>query len=148
MSLGLLYGQDLAVSAWCFKTWNRVPTFINRAFGIFDSQTQQLHGAFIWSEWNGCDMALSLFANKAPTAGMVKTMARFALDTMRVERVTMRVPGNSKLIKHIQRAGGALEATMTRYYGRTDALEHTGLQYVLFAEQIAKLAAYKKEVLH
>ena len=146
MSLGLLYGQDLAVAAWCFKTWNRVPQMINRAFGIYDGEI--LHGGFIFSRFNGVNVELSIYSNVAPTSGMVKAMARFCLDELCVERVTILVPANSSLHKHILRAGGIEEAVMRRFYGRTDSAEHEAIQYALFSEQIARLAAYKKEVLH
>lgn len=148
MSLGILYGQDLAVAAWCFKNWRIVPQFINRAFGIIEPETQTLHGGFLFSHFNGVNVELSIYSNVAPTAGMVKSMARYCLDDLKVERVTIIVPFDSKLIRHIEYAGGEREAEMMRFFGRTDRPEHIALQYVLFAEQIARLAGYKKEVLH
>lgn len=142
----LLGRQDFAVAAWTWKTFRLHPLFVNRAFGILEGN--ELIGSIIFHDYNGYNIVGSYYAENGLTAGLVRALARFVLDTFHVERLTFHIKRSDRkrLKMHLRRFGAVHEAYLRDYFGPGN----DGLQYVLFKEQLMKLAGprYMRARLH
>jgi hypothetical protein len=146
MTVGILKGQDLAVAAWTWQRFRLKPLFVNRAYGIMVDG--KLAGSAIFHDHNGPNVELSYCAEGTLTAGLTRNLARVALDELRVERVTFRIPKNRTRVRRaLERLGATFEASLKRYYG-SDPRKSTALQYVLFSEQLAKIAGRRPSELN
>jgi RimJ/RimL family protein N-acetyltransferase len=145
----LLCGQDFAVAAWTWKTFQRHPMMINRAFGLVEDG--QLAGSCIFSDWNSVNVEFSYYGKSVLTANIIRTMARFALEGLGVERVTFKIPRDRRRMgKLLLRYGAKVEGVLWGFYGRTRASHHAAVQYVLFKEELMKIAGprYRRSKMH
>lgn len=134
----LLQGQDLAVAAWAFNEFNLFPLYINRAFGIV--RDGSLVGAVIFREYNGTNVYLSVYTKVGLTRSECSFLAHFAVNDLKVERVSFRIPKNNKKhSKRVLRWGAKVEATSDCFYGRERSSRNVAVQYVFFKETLLKL---------
>lgn len=135
----LLTGQDFAVAAWTWQTFRLQPMYVDRAFGLVDEGN--LVGSIIWRDYNGYNVEFCYYARNALTLGLVRKMAQFALEILRVERVTIKIRRNDKRIgKMLLRLGAKVEGTLRCFYGREDAPRNSAVQHVLLRDVVTRLA--------
>lgn len=140
MTKGILIGADIQVAAWAYNTTGRFPIAVNRAIGILDDGV--LAGAALFTNYNSVDCSLSYYGENTLTSGIVRVLARIALYELNLARCTVIVPKRpSYLLKKLPKFGFRYEGVQRRYYGPTDAPRHTGCRFVLFREDMERLAA-------
>lgn len=137
---GLLLGHDNAVAAWAFQAYQFKPTPIDAAIGIMEPDGT-LAGAALFQRFNGHDVELSYYGSRTLTPGIVRSIAKTALD-MNVQRITVTTAkSNRKFVKSILRLGFIHECAKHRYYGHRDDLpQHCGMQMVMFRKRIEEVA--------
>lgn len=142
MSKGLLINHDAAVSAWAFKTFNRIPVLVDRALGVIEHG--QLVGALLFTSYNGYNAELSYYGKDSLSRGIVRNVARIALTELNLARCTITVPKRPAfLVRKVGKFHFRFEGIQRRFYGPTDAPKHTGCRFVLFREDMEKLASMK-----
>ena len=142
MSKGILIGSDQLVAQWAFATHNRVPMHVDRAFGIIENN--QIVGAALFTSYNSVNAEFSYYGKNTITLGIARALARIALYELHLVRCTVIVPKRpSFLLKKLTKFGFRFEGIQRRNYGPTDAPRHTGCRFVLFKEDMERLAADK-----
>lgn len=140
MAKGLLLDCDAQVSAWAFHTYNRIPMHIDRALGVVEDG--QLVGAALFSSYNSVNAELSYYGKNTVTVGIVRALARIALYELHLARCTVIVPKRpSFLLKKLAKFGFRYEGVQRRHFGPTNSPRHTGCRFVVFREDMEKLAA-------
>lgn len=137
---GLLLGDDDKVANWAFSTFGFYPTRVDRALGIIDSN-KALVGAILFQNYNGTNVELSYYGPHTLTPGIVKAIAKVAIVEFNAARVTVVTSKkNKRLMRVLQRFGFKLEGAQRRYYGHRDCARHVGVRFVMFREEIDKIA--------
>lgn len=146
MAKGLLLDCDEQVASWAFLVHNRIPMHIDRAIGVLDDG--QLAGAILFSSYNTVNAELSYYGKNTLTPGIIRATARFALYELRLARLTVIVPKRpSFMLNRITKFGFRYEGVQRRHYGPTDSPRDTGCRFVVFREDMEKLAGLNfKEV--
>lgn len=140
MTTGLLLGQDDRVSAWTWEAFGLVPHHVNTAIGLL--KDEELVGAALFHNMNGMNVNLSLYSFEGFTPGVIKFLARIALNELKVERVTFHVPEQDRQLRRtLERYGAVLECIMVRFYGRDK--NSAAAQYALFAEHLIRLCGFR-----
>lgn len=140
MARGLLLDCDQQVAAWAFQAYNRFPMHVNRALGIIDNG--QLVGAVLFTNYNSVDAELSYYGKNTISLGIIRVVAKIALYELRLARCTVIVPKRpSFLLKKLTKFGFRYEGVQRRHYGPTDASRFTGCRFVVFREDMERLAA-------
>lgn len=148
-SHGIVYGQDILVAAWCWKEFNLVPQYINRAFGIV--RENKLVGAAVFTNWTGFDANFSVWTHVGLTRDEFAFLARVATEELKIERITIHVPKNNKRAsKRLLRLGAVAEGVLQCYYGREKTQKNAAIQYVFFREQLLKFGKrdYLRQRMH
>ena len=146
MSSGLLLDCDQAVAEWAFFHHKLFPMKVDRAFGIISSN-KEIVGAALFSSYNSINAELSYYGKKSVTRGIVRALAKIALYELRLERCTVIVPKRpSFLLKKLPKFGFRFEGVQHKYYGRSNASRHTACRFVLFREDLERLAAEPSRV--
>ena len=144
MTRGLLIDCDDKVSAWAFAAYNKEPFLVDRAFGIIEKG--QIVGAVLFSSYNTVNANLSYYGRNTLTAGIVRDLSRIALYELRLARCTVIVPQRPRfLLKKLSKFGFKYEGVQRRFYGHEDTAKNAGCRFVIFKEEIEKLAARKLE---
>lgn len=140
MTLGIAPFHDDRVAAWTFEAFGLVPHHVNNAIGFV--KDGELVGSALFHNMNGMNVNLSLYSLEPITPGIIKLLARTALNEMKVERVTFHVPEqDSQLRRTLERYGAILECIMVRFYGRDS--NSAAAQYALFAEHLIRLCGFR-----
>jgi hypothetical protein len=140
MTKGLLLDCDELVAGWAFATYNRFPMHVDRALGVVDND--QLVGAVLFTSYNSVNAELSYYGKNTVTVGIIRAVAKVALYELRLARCTVIVPKRpSFLLKKLTKFGFRYEGVQRRHYGPTDSARHTGCRFVVFREDMEKLAA-------
>lgn len=144
MSKGLLLDCDAQVIAWAFQTYNKMPMHIDRAIGVVEDGL--LVGAALFSSYNSVNAELSYYGKNTVTVGIIRALSKIALYELRLARCTVIVPKRpSFLLKKLTKFGFRYEGVQRRHYGPTDSSRHTGCRFVVFREDMLKLAAERFE---
>jgi RimJ/RimL family protein N-acetyltransferase len=142
MAKGLLLNCDNLVTAWAFKTHNKVPMLVDRSFGVIENG--QIVGAALFSSYNTVNAEFSYYGKGTLTLGIVKALAKIALYELHLARLTVIVPKRpSFLLKKLAKFGFRYEGVQRRYYGPADHPRNTGCRFVVFSEDLEKLATGK-----
>lgn len=129
-----LLGHDVEVAAWAFDTFNFHPTQYCMAVGIMEDGL--LVAACMFHAHNGPDVELSYYGPKTLTLGLVKGLAKIAVEQLGVSRVTARTSRSNKIMtRGIRKVGFQYEGVRKCGYGDQDAI-----MYGLFGKNLAKLA--------
>lgn len=137
---GLLLDADALVAGWAYQTYNKFPVKVDRAIGVVEGN--QIVGAVIFTSYNSVNANLSYYGKSTLTAGIVRTLAKIALYELRLSRCTVIVPKRpSFLLKKLPKFGFRYEGVQRRFYGPTDSARDTGCRFVVFREDIERLAA-------
>lgn len=144
MTKGLLLDCDAQVAAWAFQAYSRVPMHMDRAIGVIENG--MLVGAAMFSSYNGVNAELSYYGKGTVTLGIVRALAKIALYELRLARCTVIVPKRpGYLLKKVTKLGFRYEGVQRRHYGPTDSPRHTGCRFVVFKEDLERLAAERIE---
>jgi RimJ/RimL family protein N-acetyltransferase len=136
---GLLFDCDEAVAQFLFRSYNQPHFKYDRAIGLLIDG--KLQGAVIFHYFNGSNVELSYYGKSTLTAGVVRTLARFAITTFNPSRATIVTSRrNKRYIKSFQRLGFRLEGTQHCYYGARDCNRNTGVRFVMFRDRINVIA--------
>jgi len=139
MVRGLLLNADAQVANWAFHEFNRVPMLVDKAVGIIDDSG--LIGAVLFTSYNSINAEFSYYGKDAFTVGIIRVLAKIALYELKLTRLTVIVPKRpSFLLKKLNKFGFRFEGVQRRYYGPTDTPRHTACRFVLFREDMEKLA--------
>lgn len=140
MAHSLVIGDDHNIATWVFSAYRLYPFPYNRVFGLLDTE-KKLVGAILFHNFNGVNLELSYYGAKTLTVGIVRSLARLAMAEFKPARCTFVVSKrNKRLIRSLDRFGCKLEGVQRRYYGHLDTNRNTGVRFVLFQEQIERLA--------
>jgi hypothetical protein len=102
-----------------------VPPFT--ACGIVNSEGQ-LCGAWVWSEYTGHNVELSVYAPGCLTRHILKEGFSYAFNQIGVSRITQRIPMSNKRIGSIlMRCGFVFEGILRRFYGADEDAAIYGL---------------------
>lgn len=141
---GLLIDADEYVANWAYTTYNKVPMHVDRGIGIVEDG--KLVGAALFTCYTSINADFSYYGRMTLTPGIVRSLARIALYELRLSRCTVIVPKRpAYLLKKLHKFGFRYEGVQKRYYGPTDASKYVGCRFVVFREDLEKLAAEKKE---
>lgn len=144
MTKGLLLDCDALVASWAFEANNRAVMHVDRAIGVVENGA--IIGAALFSSYNTMNAELSYYGKSTLTAGIIRALAKIALYELRLARCTVIVPKRpSYLVKKLAKFGFRYEGVQRRYYGPTDSSRHTGCRFVVFREDMEKLAAERFE---
>lgn len=136
---GLLLDADAVVTAWGFEAHGKIPHHVDRAIGVVENG--QLVGAAMFHACNSVNAELTYFGKSTLTVGIIRALAKIALYELRLARCTVIVPKRpSYLLKKLNKFGFRYEGVQRRYYGPTDSSKHTGCRFVVFKEDMEKLA--------
>ena len=96
----------------------------------------------MFSSYNGVNAELSYYGKNTITVGIIRAVAKIALYELHLARCTVIVPKRpSFLLKKLVKFGFRYEGVQRRQYGPTDSSRHTGCRFVVFKEDMEKLAA-------
>ncbi len=102
--------------------------------GVIDDDN--IIGAAVFHAWSGPDIEVSYYGNKSLSLGVVRGLARIAVEAFGVSRVTARTARNNKTVtRGIRKLGFEYEGIRHCGYGDKDAV-----MYGLYGEKLAKLA--------
>ncbi len=132
---GFLLGRDVEVAAWAFKTFGFHPVSYCMAVGITNDKGL-LVAACLFHAHNGPDVELSYYGPRTLTLGLVKGIAKIAVDHLGVSRITARTSRlNKTMTRGIRKVGFQFEGVRKCGYGDQDAI-----MYGLYGKNLAKLA--------
>lgn len=134
MKTQFILGHDVEIANWAFSTFGFYPTQFNMAIGIAEPD-KGLIAACLFHAHNGPDVELSYYGPGTLTLPIVKGIARIAVETLGVSRITARTARNNKLRKSIHKVGFEFEGVRKCAYG-----EHDALMYGLYGKNLARLA--------
>lgn len=140
MANGLLIGDDERVASWAFSTFQRYPTRVDRALGVLGPD-KNLIGAILLQNFNGTNIELSYYGPHTLSLGIVRAIARIIVLEFNAARLTVvTTKKNKHLMRSLQRFGFCLEGAQRRYFGHRDCSRNVGIRFVLFREEIDKIA--------
>lgn len=129
-----LLGRDVEVAGWAFKTFGFHPTHYCMAVGIIEDGL--LVAACMFHAHNGPDVELSYYGPKTLTLGLVKGLAKIAVEHLGVSRITARTSRSNKtMTRGIRKVGFQYEGVRKCGYGEQDAI-----MYGLYGRNLARLA--------
>lgn len=141
MAHGLIIGNDNVIAQWAFAQFNLYPMAFNRAFGIIDKD-KKIVGAILLQNFNGVNLELSYYGPNTLTSGIVRSLARIGIAQFNATRVTVVTSKrNRRLMQSLSRFGFKLEGVQRCFYGAEDTRRNTGVRFVMFREQIERIAA-------
>ncbi len=139
---GLLLGADTKVASWAFNYYQRVPVPYQRAIGILNS-SGSLVGCALFENYNGCNVELSYYGERTLTLGITRALARLAIAQFNPSRATVLIPKSDRSLARAltkPALGFKLEGAQRCFYGAQDSIKNTALRFVIFRDQIEKIA--------
>lgn len=136
----LLFGLDgqLASALFTYKGWP--PMSFDRCVGILDEE-QKLIGVALFQNWNTCNVDFSYYGDGTLTLGLVRGLARYALEQFDCSRATTLVSKKRRRhLKTVLKFGFRYEGTQRCHYGKVDCMRNTAVRLVMFRDQLEKLA--------
>jgi len=143
MRTGLLLNNDEVVAEYLFK--HHVTPHMNYDAAIGILKDGILIGGVLLQSWNGFNVELSYYGRGTLTHGIIRTLARIVIIGLKPSRLTVTVNRKNRvLMRGVRKLGFVLEGTQRRFYGDQDINRNTGVRFVMFREQIEKLAQIEK----
>ena len=140
MANGLLIGDDERVAAWAFAAFQRYPTKVDRCLGIVGPD-KNLIGAILLQNFNGTNIELSYYGPRTLSLGIVRAIGKIVSLEFNAARLTVVTSKkNKRLMRALQRLGFHLEGAQRRYFGHRDCSRNVGVRFVLFREEIDRIA--------
>ena len=130
----LLSGCDENIANWTSEKFGIRCMDYNMALGIVDDG--RVVGSVLFSAYNGHDVEISYFGPNTMTLGLVKQIAKIAVNHLGVSRITARTTRNNKtMTRGVKKIGFEYEGIRHNAYGEYDAV-----MYGLYGDKLAKLA--------
>ena len=130
----LVCGNDGLIAQWAFDMFGVVCTKVDLAVAIIEDK--QIVAAAFFQAHNGPDVELSYYGPGTMTLGVVKGLAKIAVDHFGVSRVTARTAkSNKEAARGFRKIGFVFEGVRHCGYGNEDAV-----MYGLFGHKLAHLA--------
>ena len=143
MTTGILLNNDDMVAEYLFQNHVKPRMHYDAAIGILTDGT--LVGGVLLQSWNGFNVELSYYGRGTITHGIIRCLARIMVAGLNPTRVTVTVNRKNRvLMRGIRKLGFVLEGTQRRFYGDQDINRNTGVRFVIFREQIEKLAKIER----
>lgn len=140
MARGLLIGSDEAVADWLFTVYKLPRIRYDCALGVVDDQ-KVLVGAVMFHYWNGTNVELSYFGANTISPGIIRSLAKFTLFRFDPARLTVTISARRRqFLRAVQKIGFKPEGVQRCYYGKRDCRRNTAHRFVMFRDQIEKLA--------
>jgi len=137
--LQILEGADTDVARWLWAAYHLRPISFDKAIGVLD-KNGNLVGAMLLSNYNGFNIDFGYYGRNTITVGTCRWMANLGLR-MNLSRVTVLTPKKNKpILKFWSAIGGRLEGVSRRFYGDEDCPRNTAVRFVMFREQLMRLA--------
>lgn len=137
---GLLLDQDEIVSKWTYRTFNIYPQPVNKAFGILD-KNKKLVGGILFQNFNGVNVELSYYGPKTITCGIIRIIARTAIEYFNASRLTVVTSRrNRRLIRGLIKIGFKIEGMQRCFYGHEDNKKNTGVRLAAFRDRLNQVA--------
>ncbi len=113
----------------------------DRVYGIL-AEDKTLVGAVMLHNFNGNNIEMSYYGYRTLSAGIVRTLCRLGIAEFNPSRCTVLVSKRNKtLMRSLDRFGFKLEGVQRRLYGDADTNRNTAVRFVLFREQIFRIAS-------
>jgi RimJ/RimL family protein N-acetyltransferase len=117
-----------------------------RAVGIIDTDKGKIVGAAIFQNYTGTNVNLSYYGKNTLSAGIVRSLAKMAVE-MGVARGTLITSKrNRRLIRSLLKLGFKVEGTQRCFYGYEDTARNTGVRLVMFRDDLKKLGGVPEEI--
>lgn len=146
MPTGLLFDCDDVVAGWLFSYLQRPMFKFDKAIGLIDKNSN-LVGAVLYQNWNGPNVEVSYYGKNTMTLGVLRCLARYTLATFDPARLTVITSKrNRSFMKALQKLGFRVEGAQRCYYGARDCNRNTGVRFVAFRDQVAKVAKIEETV--
>ena len=130
----LVSGLDEHVARWTAENFNLPIRSYDLAVGIIDGD--RIVGSVIFNSYNGWDVEISYYGPNTMTLGLVKQIARVAVNQLGVSRITARTTRNNKqMTRGVKKIGFEYEGIRHNAFGEYDAI-----MYGLYGKKLAKLA--------
>jgi RimJ/RimL family protein N-acetyltransferase len=140
MPYGLIIDNDQMIAAWAYDRFNIYPQPVNKAFGILD-RYGNLIGGILFQNFNGCNVELSYYGPNTLTPGIVRAIARTAIEFFNAARLTVVTSQrNRRLIKSLLKIGFKLEGIQRCFYGHEDNKRNTGVRLAAFRDRLSRVA--------
>lgn len=134
----LLFDHDQHVADWCWKEFDLFPMPVNMAIGILDAfDGNNLVGAAMFHQWNGCNIELNYYGPGTPTLGIARILATLALKKFNVTRATLRTwCVNDFIVRGVKKLGFNEEGFERDFYG----IGKDAQRLVIFRDGLIRLA--------
>jgi RimJ/RimL family protein N-acetyltransferase len=123
--MNLLSGNDQVIADWASKKWGKPIAPWYHAVGIINSEGI-LCGAITFHNMNGSSAELCYYGPKTFTRRILRELAHFCIDHLKLNRLTLSVPRKNKvLVKALSKLGFKMEGVLRHFYGpyhRDDAI--------------------------
>jgi RimJ/RimL family protein N-acetyltransferase len=140
VTLALLINEDSIVASWAYQKFDVFPIPVHKAFGVLDTEKHELVGAALFQNYIGTNVDLSYYGPKTITLGIIRNLAKAALD-MGISRGTVITSKrNRRFIKGLLKIGFKFEGAMRFFYGHEDNNKNTAVRFVIFRPGLEKLA--------
>src|SRR5271170_6237073 len=127
MSIGVLIGSDDQVAQHFLLPRGQTFFKFDRAVGLI--KDGKLVGTVLFHGWNGANVEISYYGVHTMTAGIIRFLARFAINEFKPSRLTaITSKRNKRFIRSLQRLGFKLEGAQRCYYGADDCNRNTGVR--------------------
>lgn len=133
----LILNKDPAIVAWTAQRFGYQVKSYDMAIGIADDNL--LVGSFVIHGYTGSDMEISYYGPRTLDLGVIRKLARIAIDQLGVSRITVRTARNNKtMTRGIKKLGFEYEGIRHNAYGEYDAV-----MYGLYGAKLMRLAGRK-----
>ncbi len=141
----IMLGEDDAVAAWAWRTFQLFPMHVNRGIGIVE-EDGTIVGAALFQNWNSHNADLSYYGPDTMTPSIVHCLARIACHDLNLQRLTaMTSKRNKHFIGGMIRLGFKVEGVQKRFYGAEDTGRNAAIRLVMFRDELERLAGFNKE---
>lgn len=120
----ILLGHDEAVAQW-------VSTFTGKPFqppytAIGSVQDGRLTGGFVFTDFNGTSIELSLAGHGVTHRGLWRAILHYVFEQLKADRIQIHTAISNKTVQKLApRLGFAYEGKSRRFYGREDAFVYS-----------------------
>lgn len=120
----ILLGHDETVAQW-------VSTFTGKPFqppytAIGSVQDGRLTGGFVFTDFNGTSIELSLAGHGVTHRGLWRAILHYVFDQLKADRIQIHTAVSNRTVQKLApRLGFAFEGKSRNFYGREDALVYS-----------------------
>jgi RimJ/RimL family protein N-acetyltransferase len=129
----------MPVAHWTWNEFRLTPMAICSAIGIVRDNC--IVGSILFQDYNGFNVEMSYYGPATPSVGILRAVARFALERFNVDRLTIRTNRkNDRVMKTLSRYGFKFEGVQRRFYGQFG----DAASFVVFREDLERISKIKE----